>query len=141
MASTTLNESSTTLAPAITKAELLKMDTWGRVRISKEKRNAILDEFERSGVSAAQFAKLVGLKYSTLAGWRQRYRRRKPPGRRPRVRLLEALVDPNLSAGSSPSPALRLCLPGEIRLEVCCAAQVPLAVALVKALQTPVTGC
>jgi DNA-binding transcriptional regulator YiaG len=141
MASTTPTESSTTLAPATTEAALLKVDTRGRVRVSQEQRNAILDEFERSGVSAAQFAKLVGLKYSTLAGWRQRYRRRKPPGRRPRVRLLEALVDPELSGGSSSSPAVLLCLPGDIRLEVRCAAQVPLAAALVKALQPPGTGC
>lgn len=141
MASTTPNESSTTLAAALVEATLLKMDTRGRVCVSKEKRNAILDEFERSGVSAAQFAKIAGLKYSTLAGWRQRYRRSKPPTRRPRVRLLEALVDPELSAGSGSSPALLLFLPGEIRLEVRSVAQLPLAVALVKALQPPAPGC
>ena len=139
MASTIPTETSTTLAPAIIEAALLKMDTRGRVCVSKEQRNAILDEFERSGVSAAQFAKLVGLKYSTLAGWRQRHRRAKPPGRSPRVRLLEALVDPDLSGGSS--PAVLLFLPGEIRLEVRSAAQVPLAAALVKALQPPAPGC
>src|SRR2546423_677683 len=111
MTSTTPTESSTTLAPSTTAAVLLKMDTWGRVRTSKEKRNAILEEFERSGVSASQFAKIAGLKYSTLAGWLQRHRR--PKGRRPRVRLLEALVDPGLSGGPSSSPAMLLFLPGE----------------------------
>jgi hypothetical protein len=45
------------------------VDTKGRVRASKEQRRVILVEFERSGVSAAQFAKRTGLKYSTLAGW------------------------------------------------------------------------
>jgi len=55
------------------------------------------------------------------------------------VRLLEALVDPDLSGGSS--PAVLLFLPGEIRLEVRSAAQVPLAAALVKALQPPAPGC
>jgi lambda repressor-like predicted transcriptional regulator len=51
------------------------VDTKGRVRASKEQRRVILAEFERSGVSAARFAKQTGLKYSTLAGWLQRYRR------------------------------------------------------------------
>ena len=141
MASTTPTESSTTLAPSISEAALLKMDTWGRVRTSKEKRNAILEEFKRSGISAAQFAKIAGLKYSTLAGWLQRHRRPKPKGRRQRVRLLEALVDPGLSGGASPSQALLLFLPGQVRLELRSAAQVPLAAALVKALKHTATGC
>ena len=44
------------------------LDTQGRVRMSKEQRRVILEEFERSGESAAGFAKRTGLKYSTLAG-------------------------------------------------------------------------
>ena len=32
----------------------------------------ILAEFERSGMSAAQFARTTGLKYSTFAVWVQR---------------------------------------------------------------------
>lgn len=62
------------------------LDTQGRVRASKEQRRLILAEFERSGMSAARFAKQTGLKYSTLAGWLQRYRRPKPPGRARQVR-------------------------------------------------------
>jgi transposase-like protein len=34
----------------------------------------ILEEFERSGVCVAEFARRTGLNYSTLAGWVQRYR-------------------------------------------------------------------
>jgi transposase-like protein len=51
------------------------LDSGGRVRTSKEQRKIILGEFERSGVSGAQFARQTGLKYSTLAGWLVRYRR------------------------------------------------------------------
>ncbi len=43
--------------------------------MSKEQRRVILEEFERSGESAAGYAKRTGLKYSTLAGWLVRYRR------------------------------------------------------------------
>jgi transposase len=69
------------------------VDSRGRVRASKEQRRLILAEFERSGVSATRFAKRTGLKYSTLAGWLQRYRRTKPPGRAQPMRLLEAVVE------------------------------------------------
>jgi transposase-like protein len=64
---------SRTSAPA-----LLKTDAHGRVRATPERRAAILAEFERSGVSAAQFARLAGIKYSTFAQWVQRHRRRRP---------------------------------------------------------------
>jgi transposase-like protein len=57
------------------------MDTKGRVRTSKEQRCDILAAFERGGVSAVEFAKENGIKYSTFAGWLQCYRRAKqlPP--------------------------------------------------------------
>lgn len=65
----------TTSAPPAAKLPVT-VDTKGRVRTSKEQRRLILDEFERSEVSAAKFARRSGLKYSTLAGWRQRWIRR-----------------------------------------------------------------
>jgi transposase-like protein len=110
------------------------VDTQGRVRASKEQRRVILAEFERSGVSAAQFAKLTGLKYSTLAGWLQRYRRTKPPGRARQVRLLEAVVEPAHGAGGQTPAVLVLQLPGGVRLEVADDRQAALAAVLVRAL-------
>ena len=38
------------------KTEVLKQDVRGRVRVSAERREALLDEFERSGASGAKFA-------------------------------------------------------------------------------------
>jgi len=49
--------------------QILKIDTLKRVRVPKARREAILDEFERSGLSGAAFAKLHGLKYATFANW------------------------------------------------------------------------
>lgn len=40
-----------------------------------EQRKAILDEFERSGLPAAQFAARVGVKYQTFATWVQKRRK------------------------------------------------------------------
>ena len=56
-------------------AEIFKQDTKGRVRVPKARREAVLDEYERSGSSAAQFANYVGIKYSTLANWIQKRRK------------------------------------------------------------------
>jgi len=108
------------------------LDTKGRVRTSKEQRRVILAEFARSGLSAAGFARQTGLKYSTFALWVQRYRRTKRAGRKPPLRLLEAVVTP-----SPASPAVLLHLPGGARVELREASQVPLVVALVRALEQP----
>jgi transposase-like protein len=106
------------------------VDTKGRVRASKEQRRIILAEFERSGLSAAQFARQSGLKYSTFAGWLQRSRRRSRPGPKSKVRLLEAVVGP-----AALNPALVVQLPGGARLEIRGTSQVALAAALVQALE------
>jgi transposase-like protein len=108
------------------------MDTKGRVRTSKEQRRVILAEFERSGMSAAQFAQRSGMKYSTFAAWVQRYGRTKRPSLKPPVRLLEAVVTqaPLLTA-------LQVQLPGGARLEIREVSQVALVAALVRALEKP----
>jgi len=40
-----------------------------------ERQEALLDEFERSGLSGVKFAQLVGVKYPTFALWVQKRRR------------------------------------------------------------------
>ena len=54
--------------------ELLKVDALGRVRTARERREVLLDEFERSGVAGAKFARMAGTKYSTFANWVQKRR-------------------------------------------------------------------
>src|SRR5262245_40505350 len=127
---TTSGSDCSTVAPGAPAAKLpVTMDTQGRLRTSKEQRRLILSEFERSGASAAQFARRTGLKYSTFAAWVQRHRRRKRPGSKSPVRLLEAVVS------STPSlSTLEVQLPGGVRLEIRDASQVPLVAALVRAL-------
>jgi len=125
--------SEVTSGPQVAKLPVT-VDTRGRVRTSKEQRRLVLDEFERSGVSAAEFARRSGLKYSTLAGWRQRHRRSKQPRRLRPVRLLEAVLP------RAPVPALTalpVLLPGGARLEIASAAQLPLVAALLRELEKP----
>jgi len=128
-----ITPSSSDSVPALASASAAKLpvtlDTKGRVRTSREQRRLILAEFQRSGLSTAEFARRTGLKYSTFALWVQRYRRPKRPARKAPVRLLEAVL-----TTSTPATALPVQLPGGARLEIREAGQVPLAAALVQAL-------
>ena len=57
-------------------------DSLGRVRTPAERREVLLDEFERSGLSGQKFAELTGLKYQTfVTGVQQRQGRCGPCGR------------------------------------------------------------
>ena len=59
--------------------QILSQDTRGRVLVSRERRESLLEEYDRSGMSGVKFAQYVGIKYSTLAYWlqsRRRHRRR-----------------------------------------------------------------
>ena len=57
-------------------AQIFKRDAMGRVRLPRARREELLDEYERSGISGMQFAAHVGIKYSTLASWIQKRERR-----------------------------------------------------------------
>ena len=130
MITTSRSDGSPTVTPAVIPKLPVTVDTKGRVRTSKEQRRIILAEFEHSGLSAAQFARQTGLKYSTFALWVQRYRRTKRAGRNPRLRLLEAMVTP-----APAKSALLVQLPGGARVELREAGQVPLVAALLRALE------
>ena len=57
------------------KAEhILKVDVTGRVWTPRVQREAVLDEFERSGMAGTKFAEHIGVKYPTFASWVQQRR-------------------------------------------------------------------
>jgi uncharacterized membrane protein len=60
-------------------SEILKLDEVGRLRTPPEKREAMLAEYERSGMTGAQFARSVGVRYSTLMYWLQKRRKEALP--------------------------------------------------------------
>lgn len=53
---------------------VLKMDTAGRVRVSRERREQLLREFATSGISARRFAQLAGVNPVTFYSWLQKQR-------------------------------------------------------------------
>jgi len=97
-------------------AEVLKTDGRRRVRVPVERREALLDEFEKSGMSGARFARLAGIKYATFANWTQARRKAKTqetPGSVP-LRLIEAVME----GGGSGSGGLVIELLGGGRVRV-----------------------
>jgi hypothetical protein len=126
--------------------EVLKQDAGGRVRVTRERREALLDEFERSGVSGAQFARLAGIKYSTFAAWVAKRRRKRAQAgdgdqgtgqgvlqvgvarsRGGALRWCEAVVE---GAGGT-GAGLRVELPGGSGLVIASPGQLPLVAELV----------
>jgi len=55
--------------------KILKTDSLGRVRTSPERREAILDDFEQSGMSGVAYARRQGINYQTFATWIQKRKR------------------------------------------------------------------
>jgi hypothetical protein len=49
--------------------QILKTDSLERLRTPRQRKEQLLDEFERSGLSGPKFAQLAGLKYPTFAAW------------------------------------------------------------------------
>lgn len=132
---TTSGSDNSTVAPAAVMPKVpVIADTKGRLRVSKGQRREILAALARSGETLPKFARRIGLKYSTLARWVQ-HSRPKHPGRPPRLRLLEAVVEPSHVAAAR--PALVLQLPGGVRVEVADEKQAALAAALLRALAKP----
>ena len=115
--------------------EVLKSDALGRVRTPRARREALLVEFEKSGVSAKKFAALVGVNYQTFASWVQA--QRKARGREPSavgpVRLWEAVVEGGgcADAGPAGSPGWWIELPGGSRRSVASPVQLQMAAELV----------
>jgi transposase-like protein len=127
------------MAKAENGSEIIKADSKGRMRVSPQRREELLSEFEKSGLSGAEFARLAGVKYQTFANWRQARRRRAlcaPAARAVQgspVKWLEAVVDQAQAAPPASTSGLVVRLPSGVFLEVANAAQARTAAVLLRA--------
>jgi hypothetical protein len=107
-----------TLAGEEQAGQILSQDARGHVLVTPERRQSLLEEYDRSGMSGVRFAKYVGIKYTTLAYW---LKRRRSLGEREKLRAqaakeparsngrwIEAVVEENASAARVPAGALRI---------------------------------
>jgi hypothetical protein len=118
--------------------KILKTDKLRRVKTPAARRESLLDEFERSGLSGPEFATLAGIKYQTFATWVQKRRRQKAGTGRVKpgdpVRWLETVVEAAQNSGGKKLAVMVVQLPGGARAEVEDEKQAALAAALLRAL-------
>ena len=112
----------------------LRVDTKGRVWTPEAKREEILREFDRSAASGVEFARMIGVKYPTFAGWLRRRGARPGVGRRGRpkrepVQFVEATIP-----GRATEP-LVVELPRGVRVRITASAQIPLLLELLRSLE------
>ena len=121
--------------------QILSQDARGRVLVSRERRESLLEEYDRSGMSGVKFAQYVGIKYSTLAYWlqsRRRHRRReklllkagaKTEAGQSNGGWIEAVVE-NASEARAPAGALRIYFAGSAYCQISSTGEVALAAEL-----------
>lgn len=122
---------------------MLRQDVKGRVQTPAARREELLDEFDRGGLSGGKFAALVGVKYSTFASWVAKRKRAragrsgaKNTARSVALRLVEAMAPARCEVDAAPrAEALNVHLAGGMRLEITHESQARLAAALIKALE------
>jgi hypothetical protein len=129
-----------TLAGEEQAGQILSQDARGRVLVTRERRDVLLAEYDRSGMSGVRFAKYVGIKYTTLAYWLKRRRRlgereklKAVPGKEPgrsNGAWIEAVVEKNGSAARAPAGVLRIYFAADAYCQISSVAEVALAAEL-----------
>jgi hypothetical protein len=125
--------------------QILSRDARGHVLVSRERREALLAEYDRSGMSGVKFAQYVGIKYSTLAYWLQRRRRLRgreklllkacadTGGGKSTGGWIEAVVEEGSAPGSAPrvpTGALRIDFAGGAHCQISSTGEAALAAEL-----------
>jgi hypothetical protein len=144
------------LMDAAKPTKILMRDALGRVTLPRQQREALLDEFERSGLPATQFARAAGINYQTFACWAQQRRHQRGEYAPPRaatssaLRLMEVVAEavPGVVSTQSATahlsaPALELRLSCGARLLLHDRSQAELAAHLLRALNpiAPAVSC
>jgi hypothetical protein len=122
----------------------------GQIRVSRKKREALLAEFDQSGMTGSKFAKQEGIKYTTFANWLQKRRRQRSktipspksvPDTRRKVRWLEAVVDGSRQKEPAKLATVTLSVhaPGRVRMELSDDKHVKLAAQLLRELGQELT--
>jgi hypothetical protein len=110
------------------KAMILKGGARRRAAVPAARQAELVREFERSDLSAPQFAASAGVRYATFAAWRRRHERQQPL-RVESPAWLEAVAETGVG-----EEAITLRLPGGATVEIARPRQAALAAHLLKAI-------
>lgn len=120
--------------------QILSRDAQGRVLIWRERRELLLEEYDRSGMSGVKFAEYIGIKYSTFAYWVQNRRKHRQKALakagenaicgKGNGTWVEAVVE-NASAPRVQGVSLRICFGAGAYCQISNSAQAALAAELV----------
>jgi hypothetical protein len=116
---------------------IMKTDRRGRLRYTPEQKKTMTEAYQASGLSAPRFAALHGVNYQTLVSWIKKGKRAATagPAGLPYPAFL-SLVPAEIEAGGG-GRAMEMLLPGGAKLLISSPGQVQLAVALIRALESP----
>ena len=118
--------------------EILKTDCKGRIRFPARMREQLLDEYERSGMSGAEFAAYYDIKYPTFATWRQkreRERRKVCPAKRGAARAQPDCTLIEVALADTPgTTGVQIELPGGASVRITNQAEAQLAAEVLKGL-------
>lgn len=124
-------------------SEIVKTSKAGHILTSRQRREELLAEFDKSGLSAAKYAELVGIKYPTFMYWLQQRRLKQAApsstlqtSTRSSTGLwLEAVIEKAQAGGALGTVAkpLLIRLPSGAALEISDASHIQLGAALLRA--------
>jgi hypothetical protein len=127
----------------VTTEKIIKANTRGRLRTTAERREFLMDEFERSAMTGRKFAEWAGIRYSTFGNWWRARKKLRPAElattaaeKAAGPRWLEAVVEKPRSEGGGklkPEP-LTVHGPGGVRRELNDESQIKLAAQLLREL-------
>lgn len=115
--------------------QILKTDKLGRVQVPPERREAILDEFERSGMTGTAFAERYRIKYQTFASWRKRRKQAREAAQEEPPRFLLVEAEETTPCEPGPDEGLEIELAGGARLRIRSREEVAIAAELLRALR------
>jgi hypothetical protein len=122
------------LSPLPNPAKVIRSGKGGRLCFTPAQRGAMLDAFERCGVSAMSFARQHGLKYQTFISWLRKRREERERQVDDGGGFAEVVLGPPSDPGPG-APGLRVELPGGAILYVTSRAALPLAAELLNSLR------
>lgn len=116
-------------------SSIIRSGSGGRLRYAPDQRQALLDAFDRSGMSAMSFTRQHGVQYQTFIAWIRKRRQNSGAAEIAGPAFAEVML--NSREATPAAGGLRVLLPCGAMLEIDSRSALPLAVELLNTLRRP----